>query len=454
MRELLDDKPLAWTTTVALAVALQAVPIIYLVVTLFSGADTWPFATALALIACVAATALMLYFSLNPDQLRSAYTEAALNTASDTLGDLLHGLTPDAAKKVCERLKAETSAMAIAITDTAHVLGYVGEYEADFPPGSRIHTEATRDVLRTGEMRSFTTSMRVHGARDPRIIPAGIVAPLTVSGKPVGTLKFYFHSARQLNRTQYALVSGFAELLSTQLAIHELERQVELTARAEIKALQAQINPHFLFNTLNTIAAFARIDPLRARELLREFASFYRATLENSGSLISITREIAQTKRYLVFEKARFGDDRIVDSFSIADGLEDVQVPAFLIQPIVENAVRHAMRDEGPLHITVTVRADGEDAALIEVADDGVGMEPEKAAALFAPPASDEPAAISAAAGASQGEKGAGVALRNIADRVRHFYGPGSYVKVFSEPGKGTTFALRLDLRENMLSQE
>lgn len=452
MRELLEDKPFSWTTTVALAVALQLVPIVYLVTTLISGADAWPFATMVALLSCVGATGLMLFFSLNPDQLRSAYTEAALNTASDTLEDVLHGLTPEAAQKVCERLLAESSAMAIAITDTERVLGYVGEYEADFPPGSRIHTEATRDVLRNGEMRSFTTSMRVHGARDPRIIPAGIVGPLVVGGKPVGTLKFYFHSSRQLNRTQYALVSGFAELLSTQLAIHELERQTELRAHAEIKALQAQINPHFLFNTLNTIAAFTRTDPLRARELLREFSSFYRATLENSGALIAVTREIAQTKRYLTFEKARFGDDRILDSFEIEPGLEDMQVPAFIIQPIVENAVRHAMRDEGPLHINVTVRADGEDAAAIEIADDGVGMEPEKVAALFnavATEPSPNPSQQTA-----RGEKGAGVALRNVADRVRHFYGPTSYVKVLSEPNKGTTFVLRLDMRGSMLSQE
>ncbi len=147
-------------------------------------------------------------------------------------------------------------------------------------------------------------------------------------GQAVGTLKFYFRSPRHVNRTQYALASGFAELLSTQLTVHELERQSELTARAEIRALQAQINPHFLFNTLNraeiralqaqinphflfntlnTIAALTRTEPLRARELLREFSQFYRATLENSGQLIPVKREIAQTLRYLKFEKARFG---------------------------------------------------------------------------------------------------------------------------------------------------
>ncbi len=86
--------------------------------------------------------------------------------------------------------------------------------------------------------------MDVRGERGRRRnIPAGIIAPLMVRGQAVGTLKFYFRSPRPVNRTQYALASGFAELLSTQLTVHELERQSELTARAEIRALQAQINP-------------------------------------------------------------------------------------------------------------------------------------------------------------------------------------------------------------------
>lgn len=212
---------------------------------------------------------------------------------------------------------------------------------------------------------------------------------------------------------------------------------------AQLKYLQAQINPHFLFNTLNTIASFTRTDPLRARELLREFSSFYRATLDNSGSLIPVSREVAQTKRYLTFEKARFGEDRVLATFDVSEDVEDTLVPAFVIQPIVENAVRHGMGDGDALGIDVSVHRDGEDAILIAVADDGVGMDEGTAARLF-----DERFARPDANSPQGG--GAGVAMHNISERIHRFYGPHSYTRVESAPGKGTKVLLHLDLSESI----
>ena len=391
---------------------------------------------------------LMLYLLLSPDSLRSQYTEETLSVASAMLEDLRGGLDAESADAICQRLYPETRASTIAITDTEHILGCVGDLFGDFPPGSKIHTLMTHYVLQHGIVQSFTRPLEVEveGGRR-RQIPAGIIAPLKVGGKTVGTLKFYFRSSRDANRTQYALVSGFADLLSAQLSVHELELQEELTARAELRALQAQINPHFLFNTLNTIASFTRTDPTRARELLREFSSFYRSTLDNSGSLIPVTREIAQTKRYLVFEQARFGEDRIQATFDIDPAVQDTPVPAFTIQPLVENAVRHAMGDEGALHIAVSVRPAGERSVIIEVADDGVGMDEETAARLF-----DE-RAPQPAMSAPQGG-GAGVAMHNISERIKRFFGPRSQASVRSHPGEGTTITLTLDVVESIFSVE
>ena len=380
-----------------------------------------------------------------PDSLRSQATERTLRTASSTLDYLRHGLEPEGCRAVCQLLLPETNAMSIAITDHEKVIAYVGEYAEEFPAGMPVRTQATKEVLESGRMQTFSLMDPVDadamGAMDPAdrlrmmgFMPAGIVVPLIVKEETIGTLKFYYHNFREADRTQTALARGFGELLSTQLSLYELEHQAQLTAQAEVKALQAQINPHFLFNTLNTIAALTRADPMRARTLLREFATFYRQTLENSSeSLIPLEREMEQTRRYLTFEYARFGEDRIAEQERVEEGCEDVLVPAFLIQPIVENAVRHAMREEGVLHIDIHVTREGDDI-LIAVADDGVGMTPEEVERL-----------TSKASGVSHEEKGTGVALRNVAQRLERQFAPGSGLEVMSREGEGTVITLHLN---------
>lgn len=378
-----------------------------------------------------------------PDSLRSQATERTLRTASSTLESMGAGLTQDGCRSVCSLLLPETRAIAVAMTDRERVLAFVGEGEEGFPPGVAIRTRATREVIESGRLQTFASiTSRDEGDMDwldapqrlklMNTVPAGIVVPLVVRGTTVGTIKFYYRSYHEIDHTQLAVSRGFGELLSTQLSSYELEKQAQLTAQAEVKALQAQINPHFLFNTINTIAALTRTDPLRARSLLREFAVFYRQTLENSESLITLERELEQTHRYLTFEHARFGDDRIAVLEHVEAGCEQVLVPAFVIQPVVENAVRHAMREQGTLHIDIHVTREDNDV-LIAVADDGMGMDEETAQALIAPRKS-----------MSKDEKGTGIALRNVTERLERFYGPGSGIDVMSRPDEGTVVTLHL----------
>ena len=129
------------------------------------------------------------------------------------------------------------------------------------------------------------TRDEINCEHDDCLLRAGIVVPLRVRKRPVGSLKFYYTTPRLLNETQLAMAEGLAQFLSTQLELSELDHQTALACRMELKALQAQINPHFLFNTINTIASLIRTDPPQARDLLREFAAFYRSTLEMSEDL-------------------------------------------------------------------------------------------------------------------------------------------------------------------------
>lgn len=421
----------------ALIAFAAAVLLLYFIYAFITGREQ--LSTLLAGILLCILWGILVYLSLSPDTLRSQHTRHTLSVASDMLREMGGGLERENAAAISELLLPETRASTIIITNEQEVLGSAGELADDFPAGAAIRTPATRYVIDHGVMQSFTKALDIDTeSGEHAYIPAGIIAPLKVGGRTVGALKFYFRSARDVNRTQYDLATGFAELLSIQLATIELDRQAELTAQAEVRALQAQINPHFLFNTLNTIASFTRTDPERARDLLREFASFYRATLDDSESLIPISHEIEQTERYLLFEKARFGDDRIIETATVDEAVEDERVPSFIIQPLVENSVRHAMPDEGALHIDITVKGEGDDFLVIKVADDGTGMDEQTASRLF-----------DGGTGGSDG-KGAGVAMRNISERIDRYYGVRSSKNVESELGRGTTITLRLDLRGGM----
>lgn len=378
-----------------------------------------------------------------PDSLRSRATERTLRVASNTLDHMRYGLMPDSCQAVCKLLLPETAAQAISMCDTKKVLAYVGEDAAAYPSGSE-NSVRVAETLKSGRLQTFqytrTEIRRLEEEgriKEGEVLPAGVIAPLVVQGKTVGAITFYYRYGRTIDRTQIAIARGLANLLSTQLTSYELDLQAELTARAEVKALQAQINPHFLFNTLNTIASLIRTDPAKARVLLRDFAAFYRQTLEGSEQMLPLSRELEQTRRYLTFEHARFGEDRIVETEHIEPGLERMLVPSFIIQPIVENAVRHAMRDEGALHIDVHAVRDGDDV-LIAVTDDGVGMDPETLQKLTE--TVEKPHTIER----GPSSKGTGIALHNVAERIKRFYGADSGIEIVSKVDQGTQIALRL----------
>ena len=390
--------------------------------------------------------------TLAPEDTRSEATERTLRVATNTLAHLHGGLTEENARAICALLLPETAAVGVAITDCERVLAYEGSLKTTFVPGSP-NSKSAMEVMTSKRMETFVALdddgqdvRRFSMGNRQKGHSFGIVVPLLVQDRAVGTIKLYYLRDLDIDRTQLAIAEGLGMLLSTQLSAYELDRQAELAARAEVKALQAQINPHFLFNALNTIASFTRTNPTKARDLLREFSLFYRRTLESSEkTVIPLDQELEQTRRYLKIEKARFGDDRIVESEHVEAGCEDLMVPSFLVQPIVENAVRHAMRDEGALHVDIHVARDGDDI-LIAVADDGLGMGEDVAKKLLAAATESRPA------GGSAG-KGTGMALRNVAERVERFFGVTSGVEIMSKPGEGTCVTLRLADATQALAQ-
>ena len=341
--------------------------------------------------------------ALTPDDTRSEATERTLRVASNTLGHLHGGLTVENARAICAMLLPETSAEGIAITDTETVLAFEGTIETPFVPGTP-NAKPTLEVLESRRMETFVSvdqesqDVRPFSIGNRRQGHAfGIIVPLLVQDRAVGTIKLYYRRD----------------------------------------------------NTLNTIASFTRTNPTKARDLLREFSVFYRRTLESSEkTLIPLSQELEQTRRYLKIEKARFGEERIRETEHVEKGCDELPVPSFLVQPIVENAVRHAMRDDGPLHIDVQVATDGDDI-LIAVADDGLGMDKAVADRLLAEATEPRPEE------ADRAGAGTGMALRNVAERIERFFGVGSDVEIVSKPGEGTCVTLRLaGARRTLVSTE
>lgn len=370
--------------------------------------------------------ALVVRLLMDPDSVRARQTDAMLQLSTSTLDMMKDGLTREAAQNICELLLPNTAAIAVAITDAEQVLGYAGFQEAENPAGSDIRTQATHDTIADGTIRVLCCSEDIGFPSDATTIKAAIVVPIRVGSSIEGTLKFYYHSGKKITETQKSIAQGLGNLLSTQMAAAEMERQRKLATAMELKMLQSQINPHFLFNTINTIASLIRTDPMKARTLLRDFAVFYRRTLEDSSERIMLSREIEQTMRYFSFELARFGDERIGLYVGTAPDVQDMLVPPFIIQPLVENAVRHAMPSEGKLTIYISADVDGDDI-LVTIEDDGVGMSEETCRGIMHPKSST----------------GMGIAVKNVHDRMKGFFGENADMKVESVLGEGTKITLR-----------
>jgi len=334
-------------------------------------------------------------------------------------------LTADRARRIAAIVQYIAAADAVAITDTAQILAVEGEGCPNMQPGRPVQTDATRAVLRTGQAAFVPSKGELHCpvAGCPCPIQAAVIAPLKIGGHVVGTVKFYHRDPDLIPGFMMRLATGISELLSLQLEFGEAEHQRELVAQARLQALQAQIRPHFLFNTLNTIIATSRIDADRARELLAELAAFLRHTISDRSSQATIAQELDFVHMYVRLEQARFGS-RLQVSFRIDPATLDVPVPVLTLQPLVENAIVHGLAPRASRgRLTVAVRRRG-DRVCIAVADNGLGF---------------DPAAANRRSGAD-GPSG-GLGLANVNQRLVGLCGPDARLRIRSRRGRGTLVA-------------
>ncbi|MFV0349758.1 MAG: LytS/YhcK type 5TM receptor domain-containing protein [Halodesulfovibrio sp.] len=359
----------------------------------------------------------------------SDMAEQILSIANQTVSHLRGGLNAASARETARIIYDRIPISAVSITDDVTVLAHIGIGDDHHTTGCDIKTLGTRRVLETGEplLLNGPEDIGCHFKSCP--LYSGIVVPLRKGERIIGTLKFYGSKEDPLDRIRFELAKGLGSLFSTQLELEDLHLQTRMLAHAEIRRLQAQINPHFLFNSLNTIAAFCRTNSDKARELLLDLSRYMRRNLDSSRGFIPLSDELEQVQSYLAIEQARFGD-RIRVQMDVAPGCESWPVPPLLIQPIVENGVKHgiARREEGGL-IQLSISRQG-DELCVAVLDNGVGMAPEQVEHLITPRAMES---------ASEG-----IGVMNCHQRLAQMFGPEYGLHIDSLPGQGTQVLFRI----------
>lgn len=348
----------------------------------------------------------------------TAATYQALHTASLAARHLRNGLTPQAAERAARDLRPLLGVGAVAFCDSGGLLAWEGVAAHH---GKRL-TEQAAPVL--GEGRIVRLNARDLDCDRPDCpVRGAILAPIVSEERVVAVFgAFHTHVSADLVRATQAV----ADWVSTQVDLAALDRERGRTTEAELRALRAQISPHFVYNALAAIASFVRTDPERARELLLEFADFTRYSFRSTGQVTPLAEELTNIERYLALEQARFGD-RLQVSLMVAPEVLRVDVPSLAVQPLVENAVRHGIEaKEGPGHVSISATDVGSEAEIV-VEDDGVGASPEAVRAVL----SGEPG-------------GDHVGLANVDARLRATYGDEYGLIVETAQGAGTRVSFRV----------
>jgi two-component system LytT family sensor kinase len=332
------------------------------------------------------------------------------------------GLTRESAAWTAKLLLEHLPLDAAAVVDTQTTLAFVGVGAEHHQPGQPVSTALTLRALATGQIQQARRRAEIGCAVPDCPLRAAVVLPLQVQGRTVGALKLYRAiGGRPIPGASARAAAGLARLFGVYLELADLDAQAARVTRAELEALRAQISPHFLFNTLTSIAALIRSRPDAAHDLVIQFAEFFRETLATHHELSTLEAELASVERYLAFERARLGK-RLRVEYAIRPAARTAVLPVLVVQPLVENAVHHGIEARGrSSHVLISAQPEA-GGFRVSVADDGVGIRPERLQQVL------------------EGGYGTGLGmgLSNVHRRLQSLFGPISGLHIESVPSQGT----------------
>lgn len=329
-----------------------------------------------------------------------------LNIAKRTMEHMRKGLSAETAKSVAEIIYEISNIKGVFIGDKKGLLTYCGE---------RINENQLKHNLEVYYKSPDYAIIKLISNSKPVFF---VCAPLLVSNLGFeGVLGLKVKSEKNIDSYFWQFAKELSDLLSTQVALYKLNKLAEEASIAEFKALRAQIEPHFLFNTLNTIASFCRTNPVKARELIINLSNYFRKTLKRAEEFVTLKDEIEFLQSYISIEKARFGE-RLNFIIDIPEDMMNIKMPVYILQPIIENSIKHGILPN-PLGGSVIVKASYlQNGVRFFIEDTGVGMKEEKLIEVIT--------------------KWPGIGLKNVNERLKLLYGEEYQLDISTELNYGT----------------
>lgn len=401
-----------------------------------------PFEDAVNLVQLIAlpmilanATGAALFTSLMRDQktmvsrYKNMFSARALKLAERTMEALIKGFNKETAAEVARIIYEETKVGAVSITDKKHILAFIGIGSDHHIAGKSIACDTTQQAIKENKViyaDGVEISFKCPISEDCQL-GSTLVIPLQDDSGVIGTIKLYEPKKKLFLNLNKTLGEGIASLISNQLLMIRYKEQKNLLTQSELKLIHAQINPHFLFNALNTIIAVTRKNSEQARELLLNLSSFFRKNLKRSCETSTIEEELEHSFAYLEIEKARF-EDRLTIEKEIDPNFLNDKVPTFTLQPIIENAIKHGtsnILDKGV--IKIKIYPDGTNL-IIQISDN---------AGLY-----------------QESPKESGLGMNIVDKRIKNIYGERYGVSVKCKPDVETSVFVSLPLTSNVIKKQ
>ncbi|TRM10961.1 sensor histidine kinase [Lentibacillus cibarius] len=301
--------------------------------------------------------------------------EKAFTIAEEALPFLKRDSSREMAEGIARLLYDRLELAAVSVTDEQEILAHIGMGDDHHQPADPIITPMSHEAISTGQMQVAYSRSEIQCPDVKCPFESVIIIPIIDTGESAGLIKFYFRKAQHIRPVEIMLAQGLGQLISNQLHTIASDKLKTHIRDAELRNLQAQINPHFLFNTLHMIAALFRKDPEKARKITVSLAHFMRFNISLvASSLVHLEKEIQHVEAYMTIIQTRFAN-RLRIYFNKVDGGAHAHIPPSTIQPLVENSIQHGLQhvtEGGEVHVEMERITSG---IRITVRDNGVGFD-------------------------------------------------------------------------------